>query len=323
MRGVPPPTAAICFVKAERMYHPNPEPTDGRKIAVIENEFGDTAIDDALVSKEGRFSSDEEIIPPVTAVAATLESGSESCSLPHASCGDQLHSLCSASPKSGAMGGGDGKLKRQASRMQLTDIPQIVKDLKAAPYEAKEKFVHLMDVIAVQQDKNPGVLVQAGAVKPLVELLTSGNDGSQIYSASTLATIAASKQEYQIKIIEAGAIAPLVTLLRMGSNKAQLFAAAAIAELSEQRAQQDPIVKAGAVVPIVRLLRGGGDATEDAHLHAADAVANLSDTNPKAQKAFFDAGVVPLLLAQLYSGRCLGWAGARASGCSSSEGFVT
>lgn len=35
---------------------------DGKKIAIIENEFGDTPIDDALVAKEGRFSSDEEII---------------------------------------------------------------------------------------------------------------------------------------------------------------------------------------------------------------------------------------------------------------------
>ena len=36
--------------------------THGKKIAIIENEFGDTPIDDALVAKEGRFSSDEEII---------------------------------------------------------------------------------------------------------------------------------------------------------------------------------------------------------------------------------------------------------------------
>jgi len=36
--------------------------THGKKIAIIENEFGDTAIDDALVAKNSKFSSDEEII---------------------------------------------------------------------------------------------------------------------------------------------------------------------------------------------------------------------------------------------------------------------
>jgi len=36
--------------------------THGKKIAIIENEFGDTAIDDALVAKNGKFSSDEDIV---------------------------------------------------------------------------------------------------------------------------------------------------------------------------------------------------------------------------------------------------------------------
>ena len=34
----------------------------GKKIAIIENEFGDVAIDDALINKKSKFSSDEEII---------------------------------------------------------------------------------------------------------------------------------------------------------------------------------------------------------------------------------------------------------------------
>ncbi|KOO32569.1 beta-glucan synthesis-associated [Chrysochromulina tobinii] len=200
------------------------------------------------------------------------------------------------------MGGGDGKLKRQASQMQLTDIPQVVKDLKAAQDSAtKEKLVHLIDCLSVQADKNPSTLVAAGVIKPLVDLLDNGNDGCQVHASSTLATIAASNSDFQMKIVDAGAIPPLVQILKSGSNKAQVFAAYAIAELSEQRSQQDPIVRAGAVVPLVRLLRS--DVTEDAHLHAADAVANLSVGNTKSQKAFFEAGAVPLLLDQLYSGK--------------------
>jgi len=36
--------------------------THGKKIAIIENEFGETAIDDALVAKNKKYKSDEEII---------------------------------------------------------------------------------------------------------------------------------------------------------------------------------------------------------------------------------------------------------------------
>ena len=36
--------------------------THGKKIAIIENEFGDTSIDDALVKKDSKFKSDEDIV---------------------------------------------------------------------------------------------------------------------------------------------------------------------------------------------------------------------------------------------------------------------
>ena len=36
--------------------------THGKKIAIIENEFGDTAIDDKLVQKNSKFNADEEIV---------------------------------------------------------------------------------------------------------------------------------------------------------------------------------------------------------------------------------------------------------------------
>ena len=102
-------------------------------------------------------------------------------------------------------------------------------------------------------------------------------------------------------IIDGGGIAPLCTLLRMGSNKANCFAAAAIASLADQPKHQEPIIKAGACQPLVRLVRD--DVTVDTQLHASDAIADLSDKNPKAQKIFFGFGAVPLLLALLKGGK--------------------
>ena len=72
---------------------------------------------------------------------------------------------------------------------------------------------HLMDIVALHQEVNVPALVSSGAVKPLLELVISGNDGSQIHAASTLATIASAKTEYQDMMVAEGVIGPLVKLL--------------------------------------------------------------------------------------------------------------
>ena len=197
--------------------------------------------------------------------------------------------------------GHGGHLKRQASQMTFNDMPQLIKDLKKAAYEDKEKLTHLIDVLAVQADANPQGLVAAGAIAPLVELVKTGNDGAQIHAASALATIAAAQYDYQDQIIQAGAIVPLVSLLHMGSNVANCFAAAAIASLSDQPKHRPAIIKAGACTPLVRLVRE--DVTVDTQLHASDAIADLSSENGEAQRIFHAAGAVPLLLLILHSGK--------------------
>ena len=103
-------------------------------------------------------------------------------------------------------GDGWGKLKKIASAISLAEIPNLVKDLDKASYEERERQAALLDVVALQQASNPAALVSAGAIKVLVELVSSGSDGAQIHSASTLATIAASKHEYQDMVVAANAI---------------------------------------------------------------------------------------------------------------------
>ena len=38
------------------------EASHGKKIAIIENEFGEVAIDDALIAKSSKYASDQEIV---------------------------------------------------------------------------------------------------------------------------------------------------------------------------------------------------------------------------------------------------------------------
>ena len=54
--------------------------THGKKIAIIENEFGDTSIDDALVQKNSKFASDEEIVEVLNGcVCCTVRAGLACC----------------------------------------------------------------------------------------------------------------------------------------------------------------------------------------------------------------------------------------------------
>ena len=87
----------------------------------------------------------------------------------------------------------------------------------------------------------------------------------------------------------------------MGSQRAQTYAAAAIASISEDPQHKEPIIKTGAILPLVRLVRN--TAAIDAQVHAANAIANLSSENGAAQNAFYAAGVFPLLLELLESGK--------------------
>ena len=54
---------------------------------------------------------------------------------------------------------GEGRLKKQASALTVDDIPQVVKDLKAASYEGREKCAHLIEILAASAESNPAALV--------------------------------------------------------------------------------------------------------------------------------------------------------------------
>lgn len=199
------------------------------------------------------------------------------------------------------MGAGDGRIKKLASQRGTEDIPTMIKDLKSAPQTGKEQMAHLLDIVAVQNAKNPGAIVKAGGVKLLVDMLSSGTDGGQLHAASTLATIATSAREHRLAIVKAGAVTPLVALLRTGSNKAQIFAAAAVASISEEPEEKEAVIKAGAIAPLVRLIRA--DVACDGQVYASDAIANLAYQNANAQGVIAGTGAIPLLLKLLESGK--------------------
>ena len=70
--------------------------------------------------------------------------------------------LNSSPPRLARTMSGAGRLKKQATHMKFAEIPGIVKELKQATYEEKEKVSHLMDIVALHQTQNPAALVSGG-----------------------------------------------------------------------------------------------------------------------------------------------------------------
>ena len=193
-------------------------------------------------------------------------------------------------------------------------IRNVIAELKRLPMEQREKPAKALAVVAERGNEEiAAILVREGVISPLVSLL-SGFDGGQIHAAQALGHIAAHMRPHRSAIAKAGALAPLVALLRTGSNKAQLAAAHAIAAMSQDAEHHRPIIKAGGLQPLVRLLRSG---TADAQVYAASAVAHLANTferpeeweesaltgDVETQNALAAAGVIPLLLGMLQTGK--------------------
>ena len=187
-----------------------------------------------------------------------------------------------------------------------------IRHLKSLPMEAKERTAKMLANIASKQDErgessNAAALIKAGAINPLVQMLSGGTDGGQIAAATALGHMCVGSSSRQASLAGAGATSALITLLRTGSNKAQMQAAFALAALSEGLSDKGeglshvaPFLKGGVIPPLVRLLRQGID---DAKMHSASCIANICAAASSAQDDVARAGAIPQLVAMLTSGK--------------------
>ena len=85
------------------------------------------------------------------------------------------------------------------------------------------------------------MIVQAGAIAPLVTLVQSGTDGQKEHAAGALANLALNA-EHQVLIAQAGAIAPLVTLAQSGTDGQMEHAADALQNLAVNNAENKVLI---------------------------------------------------------------------------------
>jgi len=144
---------------------------------------------------------------------------------------------------------------------------------------------------------------RAAVVKPLVELLSVRNAAAQMKSAESLVMLISRHVENRMVVAQAGAIPPLVGLLGDGRNvsNSQVCAATALGDLARMGESKQAIIQAGGVEPLVAMLLSPD---VEAHTRAAIAVCQLA-ASTSAQQLIADANAIPYLVRLLSSGHAI------------------
>ena len=157
------------------------------------------------------------------------------------------------------------------------------------PVATREAAAFALRALARDCPANKAGIVDAGAIKPLAQLLQCGSETAQEQAAAALRNLGGHRTQ---RFVEEGAVAPLVALLGSGSARAREQAAAALRNFAAfEDGNRLAIVRAGAVAPLVALLRCRADSTVE---EAAAALQNLA-RHPLNRLAMADA-ISPLML---------------------------
>ena len=183
----------------------------------------------------------------------------------------------------------------------------------AAAAAAATALSHLSSLSEQEHAANRAAIIGAGAIPPLVALLSGGPDSVVATKAARVLSNLADNDANRAAIAGAGAISLLVGLLPGGpDSEAAANAAFALASLAVDswefelgiHANGVAIARAGAISPLVALLSGGPES--EAAANAAFALASLAmDTfhrNIPICAAITKAGAIPLLVALLSGG---------------------
>ena len=189
--------------------------------------------------------------------------------------------------------------------MSQGDIARHVKALLEAGNAGEAAVAaKALGTLAHDNDANCAAIADAGAIAPLVALVTNGTADGQELAARTLATLAGDEFDERVStraaIVKAGGIPPLVALVANPATRCQEQAARALANLADVRddANHIAIAEAGAIAPLVALV---ANASAGGQEQAARALANLASSGT-AIMGIAAAGAIDPLVALVRNG---------------------
>ncbi|PSR99910.1 U-box domain-containing protein [Actinidia chinensis var. chinensis] len=135
-------------------------------------------------------------------------------------------------------------------------IQQLVFDLESSSIDEKKQAAMEIRLLAKNKPENRLKIVRAGAIKPLISLISSSDPQLQENGVTAILNLSLCEGNREL-IAASGAIKPLVRALRNGTSTAKENAACALLRLSQVEENKIPIGRSGAIPLLVNLLETG------------------------------------------------------------------
>ncbi|KAK3423388.1 hypothetical protein EUGRSUZ_F00481 [Eucalyptus grandis] len=140
----------------------------------------------------------------------------------------------------------------------------LVRDLDSCCLDKQKQAALKIRCLTKNKPENRVRIARAGAIKPLITLISSSDPEVQEYSVTAILNLSLCDENKKM-IAAYGAIKPLVRALREGTSTVKENAACALLHLSQIEENKVAIGRSGAIPLLVNLLeRGGSRGKEDA-----------------------------------------------------------
>ncbi|XP_010942796.1 uncharacterized protein [Elaeis guineensis] len=172
-------------------------------------------------------------------------------------------------------------------------VRDLISDLESpsVPIESQRHAAMFLRLLAKHSSENRLKIARAGAVRPLVALLSHADPQLQEHGVTAILNLSICP-ENKDPIAAAGAIRPLILVLKTGTPAARENAACALLRLSEIEEHKIAIGRSGAIPHLVNLLETGGQRGKK---DASTALFLLCSTRENKILAVKDGIVRPLL----------------------------
>lgn len=176
----------------------------------------------------------------------------------------------------------------RGARSEKREIEEIVKLLISTGSVGRHWAADALTTLTSNNVANRLLIAEAGAVEPLISLLSSGSNNGKLYAISALSNLAIEKHSRK----QIGrAIPAFVEFTRNGDESQQERAATAIWHLCIEPENQTAAADAGAIDALTDLLKSGNDSSK---AKAAGAIWNMA-ANEQNKAIIAGAGAIVLL----------------------------
>uniref|UniRef100_A0A5B7AGX0 RING-type E3 ubiquitin transferase n=1 Tax=Davidia involucrata TaxID=16924 RepID=A0A5B7AGX0_DAVIN len=135
-------------------------------------------------------------------------------------------------------------------------IHQLVSDLESCSIDEQKQAAMEIRLLAKNKPENRIKIARAGAIKPLISLISSSDPQLLEYGVTAILNLSLCDENKEL-IASSGAIKPLVRALKVGTSTAKENAACALLRLSQIEEIKIAIGRSGAIPLLVNLLENG------------------------------------------------------------------